>query len=1619
MAGFSSRGSSSHPCLACRVAVVLLVTVALAAGCGTTPTGVGGVADGVAFDTGAGAVDTGAGLTDGQPGLDAPVGDLAGGDDSAPADGTTSTDGCASTDITCDGVDDDCDGATDDDACNDDNECTADVCDASSGTPTCTSTPEADGSTCDDGSACTSADSCQAGVCKGTAASCADSNPCTLDSCDAATGACAHTDQAEGSSCNDGSACSTGDVCQGGSCKGQPLSCDDANPCTTDTCDATKGCGHESADGQACDDGDACTMGDACISETCIPGDPVTCPVGGACDVVACDPTTGKCKTSLKEAGAACDDGQACTVDDVCTLGTCLGKAKICDDNSSCTIDSCDGISGNCVHTPVIGNLPCEDGSKCTADDKCDNGVCMGKTISCNDDNPCTDDICEAQTGCFGLPVSGSCEDGNKCTSNDSCANGVCVGGTATDCDDKVACTVDTCDAKTGGCDHTTDGMDGKACDDGSKCTSDDVCSKGDCVAGTTKDCEDSLPCTLDGCDAPTGICTHKSQPAGASCSDGSLCTFGDVCDAIGVCSGNPIPCDDSKVCTIDGCDAKSGACTFQAMPNGASCDDGDQCTLADSCDGKGKCASGKLKDCSDNNPCTTENCETKTGKCLFNDAALPCDDGDACTLADACRQGACKPEPLGETTTLAGSTAAFLDGDAKGARFNTPRGMIPTANGGWIIADYGNHRIRLLEGNKVSTIAGNGSATYLDGPAANARFYYPTDVARNGTTIYVADRSNHRVRAIANGNVTSPFGSAAGLVEGKGPDARLNAPEGVAFGGGVLWIADTGNHAIRRVDADGVLRITAGSGAGFADGKGAAAKFNAPRGIAVNAAGIAFVADSSNHRIRRILPDGTVTTVAGVGVAGLLDGGALSARFNLPYGVALRHDGALVVADTSDYAIRLVAAGSVTTLAGTTTAGYVDAVGQAARFSSPQGVALAGDGAVIVADSGNHRIRRVAPAGLWCDDGLACTVDSCDAKAGCKHEAAKVANSCDDGDACTSADACDAAGACVGKAKSCDDGNSCTVDICNPIDGKCSNTDSGTVCEDGDACVGPDSCQGGVCKASPLLQTLAGTSAGFLDGAGLQAQLYYPTGLADDAAGGVVIADRTNHRIRLIAADGNVSTLAGNGTASYLEGAAAIARFNTPMDVAVGPGSTVYVADRGNNRVRAIAGGQVKLHAGSGTAAFLDGPSGTARFYYPEGIAVDPVSGDVFVADTYNNRIRRIDANGNVTTFAGDGTSSYLEGKGVAARFYRPSGIDIDTKGQVYVADTYNHRVRRIAVDGTTSLLAGNGSASYLEGKGATAKLYYPSDVSIAPDGTLYVADRSNHRIRIIDDTGTTATIAGTGAAGYADGAAGVGLLNTPYGVLFHSSRGLLIADYGNHKIRNFGFGKKSCDDLDACTVDSCDSKTGECSHQAIANCCQPVKQHFKFDNESEGADWVFQKCAASTSYYNPTTCTTYTPNASTQGWHVRPNAPVSNQTVGGLYYGADATNNFSFGANAGTAMSPKWTVPANGSKIEFSFWWDTESGTTYDKFYAYLYVDGVKTNVGVATTPTNGAIVYKGMTGYATAKAWAKVSVDVSAYVGKGVQIQFYFNSGDSVANTGAGVYVDDLKYSAPCSN
>ena len=239
--------------------------------------------------------------------------------------------------------------------------------------------------------------------------------------------------------------------------------------------------------------------------------------------------------------GPACEDGNACTVNDVCTAGVCTGGGpRSCDDLNGCTDDFCDDESG-CVHTD--NNAACSDGNACTTGDICSEGACAGGTlVSCDDGSACTVDACSPATGCTHAPVS--CDDGDPCT-NDSC--------------DPVL-----------GCRHVL-AADGSACSDGDACTTGEVCTGGVCGSGGTVSCDDGNPCTDDTCSPATG-CAHANNTV--SCNDGNACSTGDVCSG-GVCAGAPMVCNDGDPCTTDAC--VNGSCVFG--PNPAVCSDGIACT--------------------------------------------------------------------------------------------------------------------------------------------------------------------------------------------------------------------------------------------------------------------------------------------------------------------------------------------------------------------------------------------------------------------------------------------------------------------------------------------------------------------------------------------------------------------------------------------------------------------------------------------------------------------------------------------------------------------------------------------------------------------------------------------------------------------------------------------------------------------------------------------------------------------------------------------------------------------------------------------------------------------------------------------------------------------------------
>ena len=507
--------------------------------------------------------------------------------------------------------------------CNDGNLCTDDACEPAAGC-----IHENNASPCDDGNVCTLQDACDDGVCAAGQAllSCDDGNPCTDDGCDPLTG-CTHTNNQV--VCDDGNACTNGDVCTDGWCQAGAglVDCDDANPCTSDGCDAALGCIYVHNE-VPCDDGDPCTLNDHCSGGECLAGAAANCDDQNPCTDDICG-EDGACHHESND--ALCDDGNACSVGDHCAAGKCGYAALLqCDDEEVCTSDSCDPESG-CLH--LFNQAPCDDGNVCTSGDECALGLCVGgEEQKCDDGNPCTDDACDSQAGCTYLPNAGECDDGNACSSGDHCSGGICKGGAQVSCDDDNLCTYDSCDIEQG-CIYEFNTV---PCNDGDLCTMGESCKLGECGGGGAVNCNDGDVCTDDLCQPDVG-CTHELN--NAACSDGNACTSGDACVAGACLAGAIVDCDDGNVCTADSCDSVLGC---QYAPADGACEDGNQCTVNDTCADQ-KCQAGDAVTCDDANGCTDDTCAPDTG-CVFVPNQADCSDANACTDGDTCEGGACVP---------------------------------------------------------------------------------------------------------------------------------------------------------------------------------------------------------------------------------------------------------------------------------------------------------------------------------------------------------------------------------------------------------------------------------------------------------------------------------------------------------------------------------------------------------------------------------------------------------------------------------------------------------------------------------------------------------------------------------------------------------------------------------------------------------------------------------------------------------------------------------------------------------------------------------------------------------------------------------------------------------------
>jgi sugar lactone lactonase YvrE len=317
------------------------------------------------------------------------------------------------------------------------------------------------------------------------------------------------------------------------------------------------------------------------------------------------------------------------------------------------------------------------------------------------------------------------------------------------------------------------------------------------------------------------------------------------------------------------------------------------------------------------------------------------------------------------------------------------------------------------------------------------------------------------------------------------------------------------------------------------------------------------------------------------------------------------------------------------------------------------------------------------------------------------------------------------------------------------------------------------------------VVTTMAGSAGqvGSSDGIGSAARFDYPEGVAVDSAGNVYVADQSNDEIRKITPSGVVSTLAGSaGQPGSSDGTGSAARFYEPTGVALDSAGNVYVADKYNDEIRKITpSGVVSTLAGSaGQIGSSNGAGGAARFDDPEGVAVDS-AGNVYVADASNDEIRKVTPSGVVTTLAGSaGQSGSSDGTGSAARFYHPTGVAVDSAGNVYVADYYNQEIREVTPSGVVTTLAGSaGQVGSSDGIGSAATFDYPWGVAVDSEGNVYVADAANNEIRKITPSGAVTTLAGSaGQTGSSDGTGSAARFDQPTGVAVDSAGNVYVAD-------------------------------------------------------------------------------------------------------------------------------------------------------------------------------------------------------------------------------------------------
>jgi uncharacterized protein (TIGR03437 family) len=616
---------------------------------------------------------------------------------------------------------------------------------------------------------------------------------------------------------------------------------------------------------------------------------------------------------------------------------------------------------------------------------------------------------------------------------------------------------------------------------------------------------------------------------------------------------------------------------------------------------------------------------------------------------------------------TVAGTLSTGDGGPATAALLGNLQGVAVDRSGNLYIADTDHHRVWKIDARGIITmVAGTGTAGFSGdgGPAAKASLNLPYGLAADPAgNIYIADLGNNRVRRVAgDGTILTIAGSGqSGPVADGGPatGAQLLSPRNLALdAAGNLYISEFAGHRIRKVSPGGQISTVAGMGkAGFTGdgGPATAAQLGYPAGLALDGSGNLYVADSQNQRIRAIAPSGLIST---------LIGGTTATALATPTALAVDATGTIYVADTSNMVRAYTPAGAWNNFAGTGEQGFGGdgAVAAAAELAAPHDLAVDGSGSLYIADG--TRLRRVNTSGII----------------------QTVAG--------------DAQPQAIG-----DGGDATRAPLFHPSAVALDNAGNLYLAETGAHRIRRVSANG-------QIATFAGTGvAGEMGdyGPAAEAQLNAPMGVTVDAFGNVMVADTNNQRVRQIAPSGFITTLL-----------ATAANLSAPQGLCADHMGIFYVVDTANDRVLRVAPG----------AAAAVVTVGDDQLNQPSACAVD-TAGDLFIADTLNNRIRRVTPMGTISTVAGTGVGGF-GGDGqpaTSALLNGPTGIAVTDDGDIFIADTGNNRIRLVTSDGMIATIAGSDGTS----------LHAPGGMALDGSGAVYFADTGSNLVRRLKPAATT----------------------------------------------------------------------------------------------------------------------------------------------------------------------------------------------------------------------------------------------------------------------------------------